>query len=601
MATVKVQFVFTSWTFRSVLAAFLSLFAFPLARAETPIVTYAAQGWSDADRTTFYTTSQGSQIMPLVWFKALRRLDIDAPFDGDQLARYGYLPWIGSSNPLNLPIGFVVDGDVKTGQLGMTCAACHTGQIEYLKEGVTHALRIDGAPADADFQRFLADLVAVARASVEQPPRFAAFAHTVLGPNPTPAATVALKTSFGNWVAQFGQFMEGSLPSLPWGPRRIDAFGMIFNRVAGLDLGIEANIKKADAPVRYPFLWNASRQDHTQWTGSVPNGLFLQALARNTGEVFGVFAKFAPRRIGIQSGFPWIDYHVNSVRFDGLQTLEEKIAVLQPPPWPRDVFPIDDDRAQQGAALYKTHCESCHGETVLTLPTTIWVTPVKAVGTDPKTAMNADRSSDPGLYKGALLPPPAILATFSNPVPTVEVLAGSVVGSLLDEAFNPLVAPSERLARGGVWRAIEQDLREVLPHDELMRASSQPTSRILLTPLIAEKLANLYRKPVHADAPASYEARVLHGVWAAAPYLHNGSVASLWELLTPPAERKSSFTAGSRTFDPKNVGFVTDQSTETTANFTADSANGNGNYGHDFGTSLTTDERWQLIEYLKTL
>ena len=122
-----------------------------------------------------------------------------------------------------------------------------------------------------------------------------------------------------------------------------------------------------------------------------------------------------------------------------------------------------------------------------------------------------------------------------------------------------------------------------------------------MAPLIAEKLANLYRKPVQSDVPASYEARVLHGIWAAAPYLHNGSVPSLWELLTPPADRKSSFIMGSRTFDSKNVGFVTDQSSEATASFIADPANGNGNSGHDFGTDLTTDERWQLIEYLKTL
>ena len=597
MATIKI----ISWNLRSVLAAFLFLLTLPHAWAETSIITYAAQGWSDADRRTFYTTSQGSQIMPVIWFKALRRVDSDAPFDDDQLARFGYLPWTDPANPLNLPIGFVVDGDTKTGQLGMTCAACHTGQIEYQKDGVAHALRIDGAPANADFQRFLTDLTAVARATLQQPSRFAAFANAVLGPNPNPAATAALKTSFGNWVTQFGQFMDESLPSSPWGPRRLDAFGMIFNRVAGLDLGIKANIQKADAPVRYPFLWNASRQDHTQWTGSVPNGLFLQALARNTGEVFGVFAKFTPKRIAPAVGFPLIDYHANTVRFGGLQTLEEKIAALQSPPWPRDVFPIDDDRAQKGAALYKTHCESCHGETALTSFKTIWVTPVKAVGTDPKTAMNADRKSDPGLYTGALLPPPSFLATFTNPAPTVEILAGSVVGALLDEAFNPLVPPSDRLARNGVWRAIDKDLKDVLPHDELVRASSQPTSRNLLAPLIAEKLANLYRKPVQADVPASYEARVLHGIWAAAPYLHNGSVPSLWELLTPPADRKSSFIMGSRTFDSKNVGFVTDQSSEATASFIADRANGNGNSGHDFGTDLTTDERWQLIEYLKTL
>ena len=62
-----------------------------------------------------------------------------------------------------------------------------------------------------------------------------------------------------------------------------------------------------------------------------------------------------------------------------------------------------------------------------------------------------------------------------------------------------------------------------------------------------------------SPAPA-YEARVLHGIWATAPYLHNGSVPSLWELLKPAKERKPTFKVGSRVFDPKNVGYDTEQS-----------------------------------------
>src|SRR5262245_19767336 len=59
--------------------------------AAPPAVTYVDQGWSAAERDAFYTTSQGSLLIPYAWFKALRRLDVDAPFGGDQLQRYGYL------------------------------------------------------------------------------------------------------------------------------------------------------------------------------------------------------------------------------------------------------------------------------------------------------------------------------------------------------------------------------------------------------------------------------------------------------------------------------------------------------------------------------
>src|SRR5215470_15521462 len=129
-----------------------------LAQSNTPpALQYAKQGWTADDRQTFYTTSQGSHIIRYLWFKALRRLDVDEPFAGDQLARYGYLPNEKSKlNPEGLPVGFVIDGDAATGDLGMTCAACHTAQIEYKKDdGSTAQLRIDGAPASANFQAFL--------------------------------------------------------------------------------------------------------------------------------------------------------------------------------------------------------------------------------------------------------------------------------------------------------------------------------------------------------------------------------------------------------------------------------------------------------------
>ena len=96
---------------------------------------------------------------------------------------------------------------------------------------------------------------------------------------------------------------------------------------------------------------------------------------------------------------------------------------------------------------------------------------------------------------------------------------------------------------------------------------------------------------------------MLSGIWATAPYLHNGSVPNLWELLKPPKQRMSSFMVGSRVFDPKNVGFATDKSPLKNANFVTDpnNTNGNGNGGHEYGTSLTEDERWAIVEYLKTL
>jgi hypothetical protein len=541
-------------------------------------LNYAAQGWSAADRNAFYSTSQGSRMMPYDWFKALRRLDADEPFGADQLQRYGYLPNPGSAN--NLPVGFTVDERPTPHQLGITCAACHTGQLEYQKDGVTYQLRLDGAPANADFQLFLTELVAASRATSQDSKRFDAFARAVLGPSHSTAKAATLKKSFDAWVEQFGEFMDKSLPASPWGPGRLDAFNMIFNRVAVRGLDLSKNFAVADAPVSYPFVWNASRQDHTQWNGMVENGLYIHALARNTGEVFGVFGQFNPKR----KAPTLVLYGENSVDFTGLQALEEKIAALKPPPWPRDVFPIDDALAARGEPLFAANCIRCHGETKSKMVVEAWATPVLVVGTDPRMANNAaSRIVDSGLLKGSLMPRP-IGARMKNPAKATDVLANSVVGSLIAEALK---------GKGAVQSAISLDLTKL---------GLSPETPLAKVNFVRKNLDELFIAPPDA-LKGAYEARVLHGIWATAPYLHNGSVPSLWELLTPPGQRKSSFMVGSRLFDPKNVGYATDQSPFKNGNFTTDpaNANGNGNGGHDFGTTLSDEDRWAIIEYLKTL
>lgn len=572
----------------------------PAAGDSNPILTYASQGWSETDRQTFYTTSQGSRLMPYEWFKALRRLDADAPFAGDHLQRYGYLPNDNPSNVTGLPVGFVVEKSSKN--LGMTCAACHTGQLEYQKDGKTFALRLDGAPANADFQQFLLDLRDATRATLAQSDRFDSFANAVLGAGHTAGAATGLKTDFGQWVQQFGDFMDASLPASPWGPGRLDAFGMIFNRVAGRDLGVPGNFAKADAPVSYPFMWNASRQDHTQWNGGVPNGLYLQALIRNTGEVFGVFADFKPKADVQGPPLTVINFRDSSADFAGLQTLEEKIAALKPPKWPREVFGLDDTLAAKGKPLFDQNCGACHAQRDSPVSLHAWDTPVKNVGTDPKMTINAAREGDPGPYTDALLPPPAGIGDkFAKPAKIGTILAASVIGSVLDEAF-PIIPP-DKLWKSGAWRAIHKDWGNLFAGGSFGIGLLDPARRDRLHSIVKARLGNMFKKPDSADAGAAYESRVLYGIWATAPYLHNGSVPNLWELMLPAKDRTPSFMVGSRLYDPKNVGYVTDQSPFKNGTFVTDPANsdGNGNQGHEYGTNLTEEERWAIIEYLKTI
>jgi mono/diheme cytochrome c family protein len=101
--------------------------------------------------------------------------------------------------------------------------------------------------------------------------------------------------------------------------------------------------------------------------------------------------------------------------------------------------------------------------------------------------------------------------------------------------------------------------------------------------------ANTYR------STGGYWANEMSGVWARSPYLHNGSVRTMKELLTPASKRAKSFRVGSRAYDPGDLGFADDGA------FLLDtSVSGNSNAGHEYGTSLSDAEKRDLIEYLKT-
>jgi hypothetical protein len=93
-----------------------------------------------------------------------------------------------------------------------------------------------------------------------------------------------------------------------------------------------------------------------------------------------------------------------------------------------------------------------------------------------------------------------------------------------------------------------------------------------------------------------YFAATLSGVWARSPYLHNGSVRTMRELLTSPAQRAKTFHRGSRVFDPNDMGY-----TDEGAYVFDTAGSGNANTGHDYGTQLSDNDKRCLIEYLKTL
>jgi hypothetical protein len=112
----------------------------------------------------------------------------------------------------------------------------------------------------------------------------------------------------------------------------------------------------------------------------------------------------------------------------------------------------------------------------------------------------------------------------------------------------------------------------------------------------------IIRKGLVEEELVGYNPPFLDGIWARAPYLHNGSVPTLRDLLEPAENRPKLFWRGYDLYDQKNVGFVTqgaDAERIGTRHDTTQRAN--SNRGHEFGTTLPASEKEALLEYLKTL
>ena len=597
------------------LSSLLASIAAGQAWAQTqPIFISQGPGWTDAARIDFYTRDQGSKVIPLAWIQALKQPNGD-PFLADSLARYGYLRNPASSE--QLPVGFMASGLAGSQTLGMNCSACHTRQITV--EG--RAYRIDGGPAFADFQSFLTDLDTAVGKVVNDPAAFDAFAKAVLRSSTPDADDIAdLQKEVKAWYERYHTLMSRALPKPPaqaWGPARLDAVGMIFNRLTGLDLGpppsllIPENIKVADAPARYPFLWNAAIQDKTQWPGFAENGDDVLALARNLGQVLGVFGLFEPKRDGFLFNF----LNNNSTNWDGLDKLEDLVKRIPPPKWP---WSFDVTLAAKGKEIFDRStaaggCNDCHGikpgKPRLLNPNT-WATPIQNVGTDTREYDILAWTAKTGALKGAFIP--LVTSPLKETDTAFNILSVSVLGSIIEHTVTRgfLSSSAPQAERSGVRGRFAEHLDTA--------ASAIVDKKLRLPPQLRE-LSDVYNVPAtvpgdlrgleSARAAAAsppkgaYELRVMQGIWAAAPYLHNGSVPTLADLLKPAAERPKEFKVGPA-YDRENIGLAAEQ---PQSNFTlkttdcSDLNSGNSRCGHEFGTSLSADDKKALLEYLKTL
>ena len=575
------------------IGAALTIAGCTAALAQTPVNVDQGVNWTSTTRAQFYTQDQGSQLIPLKWYFALKMANGTA-FSANSLDRYGYLPNPGSP-VAGLPVGFTTNPD-KSGEVyvGPTCSGCHTRQITVAGQ----AYRIDGGPAITDFQALLSDLDSAVTRLLNTTTVFDQFAIDVLGSNNNATTKAALRSSVQDWYTPFHTIISGSLPTIAkWGAGRLDAVSMIFNRLSGLDVGTTApyiiaeNIRRADAPVRYPFLWNSNLQDKTQWLGFADNGSPLLGLSRNLGEVYGVFGKLHPVKLATTPA-AWDYLQMNSTNFPGLGKQETNLMKMGPPKWP---FPLNATLAAAGKTVFfkkdtlhgNVSCDDCHGikqGTPRVMGSTTfntWATPVLDVGTDSRQANLATLQVKTGIMEGESKPDGSKLLAVDSVLSLLQTAARNTIRQYLGS--NPFPTLTQGSASNTV-AANSVAGNAISPRDLAGLGGNAPAAATTLTSY-------------------PYESRVLQGIWAAAPYLHNGSVPTLADLLNPVILRPLVFQVGPA-YDTSRVGLASSQTKLNFTYLTTDCLlrnSGNSRCGHEYGTLFTSSEKTALLEYLKQL
>lgn len=527
---------------------------------EATKLVYLEQGWNPVETMWFYFADQGSVLMPYDTLVRLEQPGNDKPLTlPEDMARFRFLPQRKTpNNPDALPVGFARHED----EVGLTCAACHTAQINY--RGT--AMRVDGAPALIDMIGFVREVDAAIKATLADEKKLARFAAKAKGGGDDASRLAAAKASLNDTLSWFESYLTANRSSTVEGFSRMDAIGRIMNQVIRFTSDPK-NSLEPNAPTNFPILWDAPRHDYVQWTGFSPNA-GAGAVGRNAGEVVGTFGqvqvKHYETKEEAKKGYP------STVQGMELVRMEESLRKLESPLWPEKILPpIDRALASRGETLYQAQCQSCHALIDRADPNrrvTAMVTGIDVVGTDAQAAKNLVSARAPtGVLQGAI-----------NTKTGEKYGAEASPLTLLVDLVSGVLSAQPAAAAAAVANAKAHGIEETKKQGNYRKATSTDPNADLM----------------------SYKARPLNGIWATAPYLHNGSVPTLYDLLLPPASRPKKFTLGRREYDPRKVGYVSDGDVP----FVVDtSVTGNGNGGHEYGVALPDADRWALVEYLKTL
>ncbi len=561
-------------------------------------------GLTEEESNHLHHIAQGTNLFPVALLNSLKDKDT-GEFMSQRLEHYGFLPSTATKdvNPYGLPVGLGSSDAPFLGtqipEVGLNCSACHTGELEY--EG--QKLRIDGAPNMIDIESWSVDMAESAQVVLKDPAEAFEFLIrfvTQLHPNTQKPLheQLGIDPNVMDLLSQAKEKIKQGPPPPPGLPGPVGA-GENLGKAVEIAKHFHQIHKHLQTGDSLPPMAPGDDQGHLLATSKLGNILFLLkervAFAQKTVDAIKRSPAAGPGRddawnlvelmvmndtkavlkapICVPHLFGNAEFeffHCDSnttsimdrnmaqgvalgadVYEDGNSTsiiprnvneadlLLEKI---QAPQWPEIFPPLDQTLAEQGKTLFEKKIHSVDG-----------------------TMMSCQDCH--GKKEGKTIPidhvktNPIRWATFNVKTP---------------ERDGP-----EMLMQ--LWDKVK------LVKSATMQLHNVPN----------EEWQSWERKEPIWRTSDGYVARYLAGIWASPPYLHNGSVRTLYQLLLPEDQREKSFYVGSRKFDPKEVGY---SNTPGPMAFEYDTSKAeNTNTGHNFGAHLTDDERYALIEYLKSL
>lgn len=494
-------------------------------------------GWSHGDLDFLLRGSMSGEFIPEKSFRALVRANPDLFPKG--VASFGFLTDAGEDLPIGLGRREVphLGGEVS---IGLNCAACHVGEARF-DGGPT--VRVAGMTSPFDPEAFYgATLTAMARAS--QPDGMKRYLAGYLA-ECDPSADIATRQLFNaEWDRQHNAIVAGIA----------DAGTMSRHLPAGLMSPIDPDAMRLTS-------------------GRLQQGVDLAAVVREHLKLF--------HNIGVALHLP-----------------PKPPSKLPPPSGPgrNTAFGL------LSAVLFNE--PTPHAPTKFS---PVWNADQRAwVHWDGNTSSPIGRNILASLGLGAPLDGHRAIMDYGL------VDRQTQLSETIRPPQYPMPMDEDAAARGArIYQAncakchdIEAGYEDQRLHD-VAKVGTDPARAKLFTPKQAELYNDFFakleldgytppREPT-VRSTGKYMAPDLAGVWARAPYLHNGSVRTMRELLTPPGERPKSHRRGTTRYDEANMGFKNEGA------YVFDTTSpGNSNAGHDYGTRLSDRQKRDLIEYLRT-